>query len=149
MERSFIVGWGAVMRKRLAQNAIARARALRNGRTDAEGLLWRKLRDLNGRGYHFRRQVPFRGYTLDFAEHSACIVIELDGSQHGLSEQRERDDTRDAVLSEQGYLVLRFSNVEVFRELERVTDIIFREVERRRPPPEALRASTSPRGGGR
>ena len=147
MKRSFIVGWG-VMRRRLAQNAISRARALRNRRTEAEGLLWWRLRDLNKRGCHFRRQVPFRGYTLDFAEHRARIVIELDGSQHGSSDQLEHDCIRDAVLSQQGYRVLRFSNIEMFKELERVIEVIFREVSRRHPPPEALRASTSPQEGG-
>ncbi|HLJ52714.1 MAG TPA: DUF559 domain-containing protein [Rhizomicrobium sp.] len=136
------------MRNRLAYNTIARTRALRNSRTDAEGLLWWKLREWNKRGFHFRRQVPFRGYILDFAEHKTHLVIELDGSQHGFSEHRARDIVRDAVLAKQGYLVLRFANGEVLKELDRVVDVIIREAERRRPPPGLLRNPTSPQGGG-
>jgi very-short-patch-repair endonuclease len=55
------------MRKRLKAGTIERARQLRNSRPDTERLLWWKLRELNARGYHFRRQIPMRGYFLDFA----------------------------------------------------------------------------------
>lgn len=148
MERSFIFGWGDVMRRQLPSGVIARARHLRDTQTDAEGLLWWKLRVLNRRGFHFRRQAPFRGYYLDFVEHSARVVIELDGSQHGLSVRGKHDEVRDGVLVREGYLILRFSNVEVFKELERVVENIFRDAENRRPHPKRFRVSTSPQGGG-
>jgi very-short-patch-repair endonuclease len=128
--------------------AIARARVLRGTATAHERKLWRKLRELNRNGYHFRRQVPFRGYTLDFVEHAAHLVIELDGVQHGLQEQRERDTTRDAVIGREGYRILRFWNREVNDSFDVIVDAIVRELERRWPPPETLRVSTSPQGGG-
>jgi very-short-patch-repair endonuclease len=124
------------------------ARRLRGNMPKAEGLLWWKLRDLNRHGFHFRRQVPIRGYFADFAEHSAKLVVELDGSQHGTDEHHNRDIVRDRVIAAEGYCVLRFWNDDVLRNLDAVVETIMRCAEQRRPPPGALRAPTSPQGGG-
>ncbi len=84
-------------------------------------------------GHHFRRQVPFHGYFLDFAEHRARLVIKIDGSQHGTDEHQTRDAMRDLVLSREGYRVLRFWTGEVRDDMERVVESILRELEH--PPP--------------
>ncbi|MGZ5988046.1 MAG: endonuclease domain-containing protein, partial [Rhizomicrobium sp.] len=73
-----------------------------------EKRLWWKLRELNQLGYHFRRQVPFRSYFLGFDETRSRGVNELEGSQHGLAGQRERDAFRDEILRREGYKTLRF-----------------------------------------
>jgi very-short-patch-repair endonuclease len=138
---------GAV-RKPSKPGTIARARQLRRDRTDVEGLLWWKLRGLKPLGYHFRRQVPMRGYFLDFAEHGSRVAVELDGSQHGTRENRERDAVRDRVLASEGYRVLRFWNDDVWRDLDGTVETIIREAQQGQPPPEMLRISTSPLGGG-
>ncbi len=122
---------------------IERARRLRRDATDVEKKLWWKLRELNRQGYHFRRQAPFHGYILDFAEHGARIVIELDGGQHGLDENRVRDEKRDAFLTSQSDLTLRFWNSQVVEDIDAVMEEILR-VLKHRPPPGALRAPTSP-----
>lgn len=101
---------------------------------EAERLLWWKLRELNRQGSHFRRQVPIKNYFADFAEHSAKLVIELDGSQHGSDVHHERDAARDRVISAEGYCVLRFWNYEVVRDLDGVIQSIVQCVEQRRPP---------------
>ncbi len=138
------------MRRRLKQGMIERARSLRTNKPDAEGLLWWKLREANRHGYHFRRQVPVRGFYLDFAEHSAKLGIELDGGQHGTDANRERDISRDAAIARDGYSVLRFENADVMRNLDGVVETILLEVTKRRPPTRNLHSqiSTSPRGGG-
>jgi very-short-patch-repair endonuclease len=128
--------------------ATERARDLRLNRTDTEGLLWWKLRGLKPLGPHFRRQVPLRGYFLDFAEHGSRVIIELDGSQHGTDTNRARDSVRDRVMASEGYLVLRFWNGDVRRDLDGVVETIIREALQRRPPPGLLRNPTSPRGEG-
>ena len=130
MRSKFRVGG---MRKRLKRGTIRRSRELRQKATDAEGLLWWKLRSLSEHGFHFRRQVPLRGYILDFAEHSARIAIELDSYQHGVDEHKARDIERDGVLSREGYLVLRFSNADVFKNLDVIVDLILTEATKRRP----------------
>jgi very-short-patch-repair endonuclease len=114
---------------------ITRARALREHMTDVERQLWYKLREFKQLGYHFRRQSPFRAYVLDFVEHHAKLVVELDGSQHGLPEQARHDEKRDALLQAEGYLVLRFWNSEIGENLESVADTILRQLQRRDPHP--------------
>ncbi|MBV9043948.1 MAG: DUF559 domain-containing protein [Alphaproteobacteria bacterium] len=110
----------------------ARARKLRAEKTPFEKRLWAALRQLNRRGWHFRQQAPFRGYTLDFVEHNARLVIELDGAQHDAPGHRVRDEVRDGVLTEQGYLTLRFWNSEVREDLTAVVERILFEAQKRR-----------------
>ena len=140
------------MTRKLSPDIRGRARDMRGRLTDAEGLLWWRLRELNRNGWHFRRQAPFRGYYLDFAEHSASIVVELDGSQHGEDEQREHDAVRDEVVTREGHRVLRFFNHEVFENLDGVLETIIRVATPRRPSPPPEKSprdfSTSPQGGG-
>lgn len=103
--------------------------------TDHERILWSKLRELKALGYHFRKQSPFRQYTLDFVEHSAKLVVELDGSQHGLPDQARKDAIRDKALRAEGYLVLRFFNSEIRENLYDVVETIVRQLQARHPHP--------------
>jgi len=125
------------MFKRAETDKIERARNLRREMTLPEKRLWWKLREFNARGYHFRRQSPFGIYTLDFVEHDARLVVELDGEQHGRQANRARDAVRDRHLASQGYLTLRFWNEDVKENIDGVVDAILREVSKRkdRPPP--------------
>jgi very-short-patch-repair endonuclease len=107
---------------------LAKARALRQSATDAERLLWWHLRQLNRRGCHFRQQVWFDPYVLDFAEHSAKLVVELDGEQHGTEEARAHDARRDAFLASHDYVTMRFWNHEVYEDVERIVEIVVREL---------------------
>ncbi|HTT98937.1 MAG TPA: endonuclease domain-containing protein, partial [Rhizomicrobium sp.] len=99
---------------------VNRARTLRSGATDSEKALWYKLRELKHLGYRIRRQSPFRNYTLDFVEHGAKLVIELDGSQHALPDHARKDEKRDALLTDEGYRVLRFWNSEIAENVDGV-----------------------------
>ena len=127
------------MRRRHPPGTIDRARDLRRHATKYEKRLWGKLRELKHVGYHWRQQAPFRGYVLDFVEHTASVVVELDGSQHGLSENRRRDAARDALLQREGYQVLRFWNAEVIEHLDGVIETILRAS----PPPPTRSVSRS------
>jgi very-short-patch-repair endonuclease len=98
----------------------ARARRLRREKTDAERRLWRYLRELNKQGFHFRQQVPIGPYIADFAEHSARLIIEVDGGQHGHPECVCSDAGRTNWLESQNYKVLRFWNCDVLTNLEGV-----------------------------
>lgn len=115
------------------------ARWLRQNLTDAERILWSRLRDLKQIGLHFRRQVPFGRYVADFCCHSAKLIVELDGDQHGADAAIVYDADRTAYLNSRGYRVLRFANWEVMRELDRVLDNIVQAS--RSPHPKRLRAS--------
>jgi very-short-patch-repair endonuclease len=97
-----------------------RARQLRKSLTPQEAKLWRELRLLKSQGYHFRRQAPFKGYYLDFVCFRSRLVVEVDGGQHGESEQAKHDEIRDAVLLSAGFETLRFWNSEVNTNLDGV-----------------------------
>ena len=96
------------------------ARALRVAMTDAEQLLWFRLRRKQLRGIQFYRQKPVGPYIVDFYAAHGKLVIELDGSQHHTPEGMAADKQRDAFLANQGLLVLRFNNLQVLQELDGV-----------------------------
>src|SRR5215475_10701237 len=59
------------------------ARRMRAEPTDAERVLWQRLRhDIRLVGSHFRRQATIGPFIVDFASRRAKLVIELDGGQH-------------------------------------------------------------------
>ncbi|MFN7569967.1 MAG: endonuclease domain-containing protein [Betaproteobacteria bacterium] len=80
------------------------SRSLRKQPTNAELVLWRRLR-AEQLGAKFRRQHPFLGYVLDFVCLERKLVVELDGGQHLGSKS---DEVRDGRLHESGFVVLRF-----------------------------------------
>jgi len=59
------------------------------------------------------RQKVIGNYITDFYIHSAKIVIELDGIQHELKEQRTADQKRDEYFDNLGITVLRYTNTVV------------------------------------
>ncbi len=101
------------------------AKALRKNATDAEKILWQKLRARQVAGIKFRRQQPIENYIVDFVSFEKRIVIELDGGQHATA--KEKDHNRDRLLAESGFRVLRFWNNEVFENLEGVLEVIRRK----------------------
>ena len=101
----------------LPQNANGLARALRRNATAAEQTLWRALRE-HLPTHKFRRQVPMGCYIADFACHASRLIVELDGGQHAV--QTEQDRQRTDFLNGEGYLVLRFWNNQVVENLEGV-----------------------------
>ncbi len=48
--------------------------------TEAEALLWERLRNKQLKGAKFRRQHPIGNFILDFYCHAAKLGVELDGS---------------------------------------------------------------------
>ncbi len=90
--------------------SIANARRLRHTETDEEKALWRTLRAGRFAGFKFRRQHSVGKFYLDFYCPLARLAVELDGFQHGLPEQQQRDQERKQFLAEQDIVELRFWN---------------------------------------
>jgi very-short-patch-repair endonuclease len=111
------------------------ARRLRKEMTDAEQFLWFRLRRKQILGVPFYRQKPLGNFVVDFYAPKAKLVVEVDGSQHADVDHATRDAERDEYLMAQGLRVLRFSNVQVIREIEAVTEAIYRTVEQNPPSP--------------
>ena len=103
-----------------------KARRLRSElMTDSESFLWKRLRRKQLLGVQFYRQKPVGNYIVDFYAPGAKLVIEVDGSQHLDRDHKEKDEMRDEYLQSQGLLVMRFSNLQVLKELESVVKEIF------------------------
>ncbi len=107
-----------------SRKVFANARGLRKSMTDAEALLWEKLRNKKLMGYKFRRQHPIAGFIADFYCHEAKLIIELDGSIHHLSEHQEYDEGRTIELEDSGLKVVRFTNDEVINNTQEVLNQI-------------------------
>ena len=105
------------------------ARRLRRHQTDAERLLWFRLRDRRLTGWKFKRQFPIDRFIVDFFCSEAKLILELDGGQH--DEGNARDTGRTAVLESMGYLVLRFWN-DVIRNIEGVLEDILSTIDQAR-----------------
>jgi len=97
-----------------------RARELRSASTDAERMLWQRLRNRQLKNAKFRRQYPMKPYVLDFFCIEAQLVIEVDGSGHAGQAKRKTDQMRTAFLESCGCRVLRFWNNEVLSNIDGV-----------------------------
>ena len=85
--------------------------------TDAEKLLWLRLRAKQLKGRQFYRQRIIENYIVDFYCPKANLIIELDGGQHSTEEGIKKDKTRDKYMREQGYKILRFLTEKYLRIL--------------------------------
>jgi len=99
------------------EKTVRIARRLRVNQTDAETVLWNRIRNRQIDGYKFVRQVPILGYICDFVCRERRLVIEVDGGQHNES---AADAIRDRRLMDEGYRVLRFWNNDVLGNTEGV-----------------------------
>jgi very-short-patch-repair endonuclease len=102
------------------------ARRLRRHQTDAERILWFRLRDRRLNGWKFRRQKPLNGFVVDFCCPDAKLIVELDGGQH--SAQKAKDARRIRSQDASGDLVLRFWNNEVLGNVEGVLEEILNTI---------------------
>lgn len=110
------------------KNLKQASRDLRNNMTDAEKLLWSRLRNKQILGLQFYRQKPLLNFIVDFYCPSANLVIECDGSQHYTNEGLEADRVRNEALAQLGLKVLRFDNGQVMGEIDAVVQVIFDEI---------------------
>ncbi len=102
---------------------------LRANQTDAEKILWNKIRKRQIKGYLFTRQKPIGKYLVDFYCHKLKLVIEVDGDLHYLTEDDlVKDMQRDQYLENLGIIVYRVNNIDVYKNLEEVIQGIWDSV---------------------
>jgi very-short-patch-repair endonuclease len=109
------------------------ARKLRTNQTSAERTLWRALQRKLLETFRFRRQVPLCGFIADFACLEARLVIEVDGATHSTGAELRRDGAREAALRENGHSILRFTNDDIYRNLDGVVETIWMKLCELRP----------------
>ncbi len=93
--------------------------------TNAEKLLWSKLRRKQLKGLQIYRQRIIGNYIVDFYCPGSNLIMEIDGGQHFTKEGIKDDTIRDEYLYKKGFKVLRFSDKEVFDNLDGVIERIY------------------------
>jgi very-short-patch-repair endonuclease len=83
------------------------SRSLRKNMTDAEKLLWSKIRDRQLKGCRFIRQKIIGNYIVDFYYPKACLIIEIDGGQHYTDNGMQKDEIRDSFMAGLGFRVFK------------------------------------------
>jgi len=102
------------------------ARQMRKEPTAAEAKLWQRLRKAQIRGVKFRRQFAIDRFIADFCSPQIRLIIEVDGPTHQYSQ--EEGAIRQAFLESLGFVVVRFTNLDVLNDLPAVLDEIDRVV---------------------
>ncbi len=103
------------------------ARELRKNFTLGEALLWKEI-SKRRLGVQFHRQVPVHEYILDFYCHELKLAIELDGSSHDTTDQKEKNLIRDYDLEQLGIKVIRIDDLDVKRNMDSVIRFLERIV---------------------
>jgi very-short-patch-repair endonuclease len=96
-----------------------KAKTMRHCPTEAESILWEKLKLLD---YKFRRQHIIDQFIVDFCCISEKLIIEVDGKIHDL--QPGRDKEREEILKSLGFQIIRFSNKQILKDIENVIEKI-------------------------
>ena len=104
------------MKKFSPKYVVGLAREMRRDMTEAEDILWRRLKSGGLDGLRFRKQHPIGRYIVDFYCDEYKLIVEVDGAVHDKS--KEYDSNRDAFLEGNGYTVLRVSNDDVMNDIE-------------------------------
>ena len=106
----------------------SRRRDLRVKQTEAEKILWQKLRNRQINGFKFFRQCSIGKYIADFYCSELRLVIELDGSQHYEENSLEYDNIREEFMKNLDIKTIRFNNLDVFKSLDEVMERVYFEV---------------------
>jgi len=115
----------------LERGTFKKAKVLRSQMTDAEVILWSRLRGHRFGSYRFRRQHPIGPYIADFACAMHRLVVEVDGGTHSTDEEIAYDLRREQYLHTRGWQVFRVTNEDVYKRLDDVLDGIVLHM----PPP--------------
>jgi len=97
-------------------------RRLRSNQTTAEQLLWGKLRGKHIPGVKFSRQHGIGPYVVDFFCPERELVVEVDGDVYTNTRQETKDQQRDLYLQSLGLTIIRYTNDEIFKNLDGVLE---------------------------
>jgi very-short-patch-repair endonuclease len=76
------------------------------------------------RGTQFRRQHVVDRYTVDFVSLGAKLIVEVDGATHSTGRETARDAERTRVLESLGFHIVRVTNIDVYKNLGGVLEMI-------------------------
>ena len=95
------------------------AAQLRRLATDAERLLWSRLRDRR-LGYKFRFQHSLGPFVADFVCLQRRLIVEADGGQHNA----QADRARTIYLRNRRFRIVRFWNHDILQNIDGVVETL-------------------------
>jgi very-short-patch-repair endonuclease len=103
-------------------------RQLRSNMTKAEAIIWQKLRCKQLENCKFRNQYSVDRFVLDFYSPEIKLAIEIDGESHFQEGAAHYDNDRQIFIESAGINFLRFTNNQVYENLNGVLEIIARKI---------------------
>ncbi len=94
--------------------------------TEAERKIWTKVRRKQLKEFQFFRQKPIGNYIVDFYCPKARLIIEIDGGQHYETHNKISDRKRDLEFKNLGFKVIRFTNLDILRNINGVMEEIYK-----------------------
>ena len=109
----------------------SKRKILRTNMPKAEVILWSKLKSKGLDGYKFRRQYSVGKFVVDFYCPRLKLAIEVDGDSHFREESEVHDKERQNFVESFGISFLRFTNREIYKNLNEVLAEIEKRMEKR------------------
>jgi very-short-patch-repair endonuclease len=101
---------------------------LRRNLTKAEAIVWQKLRCKQVENCKFRNQYSVSQFVLDFYSPEIKLGIEIDGESHFQEGAAPYDEERQIFIESAGISFLRFTNNEVYQNLNGVLEVIAQKI---------------------
>ena len=98
--------------------------SLRNNMPPAEQLVWARLKGKQVENCKFRRQYSVGAFVVDFYTVEIKLAIEIDGDSHFTDGAEVADRERQSLIESSGIRFLRFTNRQVYEELDAVIEAI-------------------------
>ena len=114
---------------------------LRREMTKAEKRLWEKIKSRQLENCKFRRQYSVAEFVLDFYSPEIKLALEVDGDSHFEEGAVEYDAARQEFIEAARINFLRFTNDDVYHNLDGVLEVIVDRIKSLRslgvlPPPQ-------------
>jgi very-short-patch-repair endonuclease len=94
----------------------------------AEAIVWQKLRCKQLENCKFRNQYSVDRFVLDFYSPELKLAIEIDGDSHFQEGAAQYDEERQIFIESTGIIFLRFTNNEVYENLNGVLETIVEKI---------------------
>ena len=104
----------------------------------AEVILWLRLKNKRLKDYRFRRQYSVGKYVIDFYCPKLKLAIEIDGESHFTEKAEIRDKLRQYIIESYGIEFMRFTNREIYENIDGVLLAIMERFEKATSPSPSL-----------
>lgn len=103
-------------------------RSLRQNIVKAEKIIWDKIRNRQIEDCKFRRQYSVDKFVIDFYSPILKLAIEIDSESHFQEGAAEYDRERQMYIESLGIKFIRFTNNDVYENLDGVLESIAMKV---------------------